>query len=143
MKIETAKFAASALELDECPVSNRPEFAFVGRSNVGKSSLINLLTGTKELAMTSSKPGKTRRINFFAIDDRWRLVDLPGYGYAKVAKSDKVAFNVHVSAYLTARETLKHIFVLVDWHWSRRKGTGLRTGCRRWSAVLDRLYQDR
>ena len=78
-----------------------PEFAFVGRSNVGKSSLINLLTGTKELAMTSSKPGKTRRINFFAIDDRWRLVDLPGYGYAKVAKSDKVAFNVHVSAYLT------------------------------------------
>ena len=114
MKIETAKFATSALEFDECPASSRPEFAFVGRSNVGKSSLINMLTGKKELAMTSSKPGKTRRINFFNIDESWRLVDLPGYGYAKVAKSDKVAFNVHVSAYLNEREQLKHTFVLVD-----------------------------
>lgn len=114
MKIESAKFAASALELDECPASARPEFAFVGRSNVGKSSLINMLTGVKGLAMTSSKPGKTRRINFFNIDDSWRLVDLPGYGYAKVAKSDMASFNVHVSAYLIEREQLKHIFVLVD-----------------------------
>lgn len=114
MKIETAVFQASALELKECPDSWRPEFAFVGRSNVGKSSLINMLTSKKGLAKTSSVPGKTQRINFFEINQRWSLVDLPGYGYAKVSKARQDDFNIYVSAYLTKRENLKQVFALVD-----------------------------
>lgn len=114
MKIETAVFRASAGALEDCPPSSLPEFAFVGRSNVGKSSLINMLTGKKGLAMTSSKPGKTQRINIFKINDSWHLVDLPGYGYAKLSKSKQHDFNVHVSAYLNERENLKQIFLLVD-----------------------------
>ena len=114
MKIESAKFIASAKELEACPSSSLPEFAFVGRSNVGKSSLINMLAEQKELAHTSSKPGKTQLINFFKINNAWHLVDLPGYGYAKVSKSKQLDFNRDVSAYLTERENLKHVFVLVD-----------------------------
>ena len=91
-----------------------PEFAFIGRSNVGKSSLINSLTGQKELAHTSGKPGKTQRINFFAINDAWSLVDLPGYGYAKLSRDKQGEFNREVSAYLTRRDNLKQVFLLVD-----------------------------
>lgn len=118
MKIETAVFRTSARDLEACPASWLPEFAFVGRSNVGKSSLINMLTGKKDLAKTSSVPGKTQLINFFEINKRWSLVDLPGYGYAKLSKAKQNDFNINVSGYLTGRENLKHVFALVD---SRRE----------------------
>jgi GTP-binding protein len=114
MKIEIATFRTSALTLDVCPPSNYPEFAFVGRSNVGKSSLINMLTGKKELAKTSSVPGKTQLINFFDINEHWSLVDLPGYGYAKLSKQKQGDFNVNVSGYLIGRLNLKHVFALID-----------------------------
>jgi GTP-binding protein len=114
VKIDTATYRTSAQTLDECPPSRLPEFAFVGRSNVGKSSLINLLTGRKELAKTSSKPGRTILINFFEINGTWTLVDLPGYGYAKVSKSRRHEFNINVSAFLTQRANLTQVFALVD-----------------------------
>jgi GTP-binding protein len=114
MKIDTALFRTSARDLEACPDSWLPEFAFVGRSNVGKSSLINMLTGKKDLAKTSSVPGKTQLINFFEINKRWSLVDLPGYGYAKLSKKKQHDFNTNVSGYLTGRENLKHVFALVD-----------------------------
>jgi GTP-binding protein len=114
MKIESAELLASARGFDECPPSNFPEFAFIGRSNVGKSSLINALAERKELAHTSSKPGKTQRINFFSVNESWTLVDLPGYGYAKLSKEKQGEFNREVSAYLTERENLKHVMLLVD-----------------------------
>ncbi|MFP4070169.1 MAG: ribosome biogenesis GTP-binding protein YihA/YsxC [Opitutales bacterium] len=114
MKIHTAEYRASANTYEACPPSSLPEFAFVGRSNVGKSSLINMLTGKTELAHTSGKPGKTRLINFFRINEAWTLVDLPGYGYAKVSRAQQEEFNIHVSAYLTERENLVQVFLLVD-----------------------------
>lgn len=114
MKIVSAKLLASAQGLEDCPPSRLPEFAFIGRSNVGKSSLINALTERKELAHTSGKPGKTRRINLFRVNDAWTLVDLPGYGYAKLSREKQAEFNRDVSAYLTERENLKQVFLLVD-----------------------------
>jgi len=114
MKITSAKFKGSAKNLEDCPASWLPEFAFVGRSNVGKSSLINMLSETKELAKTSSVPGKTKLINFFQINDSWTLVDLPGYGYAKVSKAKQQEFNEYVSEFLNERDNLKHIFLLID-----------------------------
>jgi len=115
MKPLPAQFIKSAAEYDQCPPSHKPEFAFVGRSNVGKSSLINLLVGGRNpLANVSSKPGKTRLINFFEIGNRWSLVDLPGYGYAKVSKSAKDVFQAIVSDYLLQRENLKCVFQLID-----------------------------
>lgn len=114
MKISTARFITSAKGLEDCPPSLKPEFAFIGRSNVGKSSLVNMLTRQRDLAKVSNKPGKTKLINFFSMDDRWILVDLPGYGYAKVAKSEQSSFNESVSAYLAGRDNLKLIFVLID-----------------------------
>ncbi|MGC6424762.1 MAG: ribosome biogenesis GTP-binding protein YihA/YsxC [Lentimonas sp.] len=114
MKIESARFILSAVDLESCPPSNLPEYAFVGRSNVGKSSLINLLTERKQLAKTSGTPGKTKLINLFRINEAWTLVDLPGYGYAKLSKKKQHDFNVHVSEYLNGRENLKHVFLLVD-----------------------------
>jgi len=114
MKIQTAIFRTSARDLEACPVSRLPEFAFVGRSNVGKSSLINVLTGKKDLAKTSGVPGKTQCINFFEINKHWSLVDLPGYGYARVSKTRQKEFNRSVSGYLTGRENLKQVFALVD-----------------------------
>jgi len=115
MKPLKANFIKSAAEYDQCIKSNKPEFAFVGRSNVGKSSLINAIVGGRDrIALVSSKPGKTRLINFFEILDKWVLVDLPGYGYAKVSRSAKDVFQSIVSDYLLDRENLKCVFQLID-----------------------------
>ena len=114
MKIESARMLATAQGLEECPPSTMPEFAFIGRSNVGKSSLINALTERRELAHTSSKPGRTQRINLFAVNESWTLVDLPGYGYAKLSRQKQGEFNREVSAYLTERENLKQVMLLID-----------------------------
>lgn len=114
MRINQAAFLLSAPDLATCPATDRPEFAFIGRSNVGKSSLINLLTGRKDLAKVSATPGKTKLINFFAINAGWHLVDLPGYGYAKVAQRHRNEFSQAIAEYLSQRENLRHTFVLID-----------------------------
>lgn len=114
MKIKSAKFIVSNQSIEKCPKLNIPEYAFIGRSNVGKSSLINMLTNNKKLAKTSSTPGKTRLINHFLIDDTWHLVDLPGYGYAKASKSEKKEFQKLISDYFKIREQLTLAFVLID-----------------------------
>ncbi len=114
MIIESAEFIASASDAKMCPKRILPEFAFVGRSNVGKSSLINMLTEEKNLAHTSSKPGKTQLINHFLINDRWFLVDLPGYGYAKVSKTIRAEFGKLITDYITTRENMYCLFVLID-----------------------------
>ena len=114
MKIKDAVFVISNSELSKCPTDAKPEFAFIGRSNVGKSSLINMLTGKKSLAKTSGTPGKTQLINHFLIDEKWYLVDLPGFGYAKASKSKRFQWEKFISEYLTKRETLLNIFVLLD-----------------------------
>jgi GTP-binding protein len=109
-----AKFVKSSKALDQCPAANKPEYAFIGRSNVGKSSLINMLANNKNLAKTSQTPGKTQLINHFIADDKWFIVDLPGYGFAKVSKSDREAWEQMIYEYLSQRENLLCIFVLVD-----------------------------
>ncbi|MEL0457255.1 ribosome biogenesis GTP-binding protein YihA/YsxC [Flavobacteriaceae bacterium SZ-1-7] len=114
MKIKTAEFVVSNSDVAKCPNSRLPEYAFIGRSNVGKSSLINMLTGRKSLAKTSGKPGKTQLINHFLINKNWHLVDLPGYGYAKVSKSSKKVFQKFITQYFSLREQLVTAFVLVD-----------------------------
>ncbi len=114
MKINTATFHVSAPSLAACPPPERPEFAFIGRSNVGKSSLVNLVTGKRDLAKVSDVPGKTRLINFFTIDNAWSLVDLPGYGFAKRAKHERADFNEFTADYLEHRENLRLTFVLID-----------------------------
>ena len=114
MKIETVRTIGNAMEMEDCPTAGRPEFAFVGRSNVGKSSLINMLTNRSGVAQISSKPGKTRRMHFYLINESWHLVDLPGYGYARVSKAEKGRFNEYVSTYLNERENLLQVFLLVD-----------------------------
>jgi GTP-binding protein len=114
MLIRTAEFVKSSASLKECPPPDRPEYAFVGRSNVGKSSLINMLCSNKRLAKTSSTPGKTRLINHFSINNSWYLVDLPGYGYAKLPKSMIYTFDKTLSGYLTRRDNLFCVFVLID-----------------------------
>ena len=114
MKIHSAEFEVSAPDLESCPKWALPEFAFIGRSNVGKSSLINLLAGRRELALVSDTPGKTKLINFFVINDRWSLVDLPGYGYAHVGKQDRAAFNQAGAIFLAERRNLARVFVLID-----------------------------
>lgn len=114
MRVQSAKFSKSAVKLSECPDAGLLEFAFIGRSNVGKSSLINLLTNKNDLARVSKTPGRTREINFFKINDNWALVDLPGYGYAKVSKEQRDQFNEFVSEYLAQRENLCGTFVLID-----------------------------
>ena len=114
MKIKSADFVISNTDIDKCPKERIPEYAFIGRSNVGKSSLINMLTGHKSLAKTSGKPGKTKLINHFKINDNWFLVDLPGYGYAKVSKKNRSIFAKFIYKYLEKRENLICTFVLVD-----------------------------
>ncbi|AKD03443.1 ribosome biogenesis GTP-binding protein YihA/YsxC [Pontibacter korlensis] len=114
MVIKEAKFLMSNTKVEACPAPNRPEYAFIGRSNVGKSSLINMLTEQKKLAKTSAQPGKTQLINHFLINDEWYLVDLPGYGYAKVSKSSRDEWRRMINFYLQKRENLTCVFVLID-----------------------------
>lgn len=114
MKINSAEFIISNSDVKKCPVEPIPEYAFIGRSNVGKSSLINMLTNNKNLAKTSSRPGKTQLINHFKINSNWFLVDLPGYGYAKVSKTTKAIFQKFITEYFEEREQLVSAFVLID-----------------------------
>jgi GTP-binding protein len=114
MKIKSADFVVSNSEVAKCPDSKLPEYAFIGRSNVGKSSLINMLTERKNLAKTSGRPGKTQLINHFLINHSWHLVDLPGYGYARVSKSAKKTFQKFITAYFEKREQMICAFVLID-----------------------------
>jgi len=114
MIIQSAKFIKSSLKLSDCPVANKPEYAFIGRSNVGKSSLINMLAGRRKLAKISSTPGKTQTINHFIINESWYLADLPGYGYAKVSKTDRKKWSGFTSEYILKRENLVSLFVLID-----------------------------
>ncbi|WP_027127183.1 ribosome biogenesis GTP-binding protein YihA/YsxC [Gelidibacter mesophilus] len=112
--IKTAEFIMSNSEVAKCPKDNLPEYAFIGRSNVGKSSLINMITNHKNLAKTSGRPGKTQLINHFLINKNWYLVDLPGYGYARVSKSSKKKFQKFITDYFEKRQQLVLAFVLVD-----------------------------
>ena len=114
MKIKSAKFILSSSEIDSCPPPNLPEYAFIGRSNVGKSSLINMITERNSLAKTSNKPGKTKLINHFSINQNWLLADLPGYGYAKVSKKERSFFLKLIKTYLTKRVNLICTFLLLD-----------------------------
>ena len=113
-RIQEVEFIKSSTDHTQCPGASLPEYAFVGRSNVGKSSLINLITERKNLAKTSGEPGRTRLINHFLIDHSWYLVDLPGYGYAKVSKAERNKFRFLIEQYLLHRESLVCLFVLID-----------------------------
>ncbi len=112
--IKSAEFVISNSDVRKCPQDGKPEYAFIGRSNVGKSSLINMLTGRRKLAMTSATPGKTLLINHFIINDEWYLVDLPGYGYAKRSKSQNEKLQEIISSYILDREQMTLLFVLID-----------------------------
>ena len=114
MEIKEAQFVMSNTDVDKCPAPKLPEYAFIGRSNVGKSSLINMLTNKKSLAKTSGKPGKTRLLNHFLINKEWYLVDLPGYGYAKVPKAERLKWEKMLQNYILKRENLYCLFVLID-----------------------------
>ncbi len=114
MQIKSAEFIVSNSNYTKCPSDGRPEYAFIGRSNVGKSSLINMLTGISGLAKTSGKPGKTQLINHFLVNKEWYIVDLPGYGYAKISKSAREAWQRMITNYLLKRETLVNVFLLID-----------------------------
>jgi GTP-binding protein len=114
MKITTAEFVSSHADVRKCPPPDKPEFAFIGRSNVGKSSLINMLTNSKKLAKTSVTPGKTQTINHFLINNSWYLVDLPGYGYAKASKAKRAGFGTMIEEYVLRRENLACLFILID-----------------------------
>ena len=114
MEIKKAQFTISSPMVQKCPNDNKPEFAFIGRSNVGKSSLINMLTNNKKLAKTSATPGKTLLINHFIINNEWYLVDLPGYGYAKRSKSERAKLEQMITGYILQRQQLTNLFVLID-----------------------------
>ncbi|MCB0477747.1 MAG: ribosome biogenesis GTP-binding protein YihA/YsxC [Crocinitomicaceae bacterium] len=114
MEIKSAEFVISNTDISKCPSPDKPEYAFIGRSNVGKSSLINMLTDRKSLAKTSSTPGKTQLINHFIINEEWYLVDLPGYGYAKTSKKNREKWGKFINQYLLKRENLMCVVVLVD-----------------------------
>lgn len=114
MEIKSAKFVISSTDVAKCPLPVKPEYAFIGRSNVGKSSLINMLVDRKDMAKTSGKPGKTQLINHFSINDAWYLVDLPGYGYAKVSKEKRDIFQAYISEYILERKNLLCLMVLLD-----------------------------
>lgn len=141
--IRDAEFIVSNTSVAKCPAADRPEFAFIGRSNVGKSSLINMLTVRKGLAKTSATPGKTQLINHFLVNNAWYLVDLPGYGYARTSQSTKAGWDKMIRDYLLKRENLMTVFVLVDVrHEPQEDRCGIhqlagRTG----STVLHCLYQ--
>lgn len=114
MEIKSAEFIISNTDVRKCPEGDRPEYAFIGRSNVGKSSLINMLTGRKGLALTSQKPGKTMLINHFLIDGQWYLVDLPGYGFAQRGKEGRESIQRIIEDYILERDQLTNLFVLID-----------------------------
>lgn len=114
MDIKTATFTVSNSTYKKCPKPDKPEYAFIGRSNVGKSSLINMLVGNKTLAKTGAKPGKTQLINHFEINNSWYLVDLPGYGYARISKTSREKWSKMIEEYLLYRENLMNVFLLID-----------------------------
>jgi len=114
MSVRSAQFVVSNSAVDQCPRTQAPEYAFIGRSNVGKSSLINMLTGQKKLAKTSGTPGKTQLINHFLINHTWHLVDLPGYGYARVSKKARKTFQKLITDYFEKRQQLVNTFLLID-----------------------------
>ena len=114
MQINQAEFVSSVADVNKCPTPDKPEFAFIGRSNVGKSSLLNMLTNRKNLAKTSNRPGKTQTINHFIINGAWYLVDLPGYGYASVSKEKRAGFGNIIENYVLKRENLHCLFILLD-----------------------------
>ncbi len=114
MIVKTADFVCSNTQISKLPAPLKPEYAFIGRSNVGKSSLINMITGKKGLAKTSQTPGKTQLINHFLINENWYIVDLPGYGYARISKSKKEDWNKFIRHYLEKRENLQCVFILID-----------------------------
>lgn len=114
MIINTARFVVSSPNLEKCPSDIRHEYAFIGRSNVGKSSLINMLTGQKDLAMTSSTPGKTMLINHFLVNDSWYIVDLPGYGFARRSKADRERLEKMIKSYILGRSRMTNLFLLID-----------------------------
>tara|TARA_B100001778_G_C18568425_1_gene621295 strand:+ start:321 stop:926 length:606 start_codon:yes stop_codon:yes gene_type:complete len=114
MQVKTAEFVMSNTRVDLCPEPTKPEYAFIGRSNVGKSSLINMITNHKNLAKTSGKPGKTQLINHFIINEDWYLVDLPGYGYAKASKKSRAQWDQFITRYMLERENLLYVFLLID-----------------------------
>ena len=114
MEIKSAEFVVSSPAVNKCPEGKLSEYAFIGRSNVGKSSLINMLTANRKLAMTSSKPGKTLLINHFLVNKEWFLVDLPGYGYARIGKSGRERLEKMIQGYILQRESLTNLFVLID-----------------------------
>lgn len=121
MEIKEARFLMSNTDVAKCPKPDRPEYAFIGRSNVGKSSLINMLTNKKALAKTSGRPGKTQLINHFIINNEWYLVDLPGYGFAKVPKAERLKWEKFLRKYILQRENLYCLFVLIDSRHSAQK----------------------
>ena len=123
MEIKDARFVISNTDVAKCPAGDRPEYAFIGRSNVGKSSLINMLTGRKGLAMTSSTPGKTMLINHFDVDGSWYIVDLPGYGFARRGKEGRENIRRIIEHYILERESMTSLFVLID---SRRERCAFR-----------------
>lgn len=114
MKINKSEFVTSSVQNDQCPEPDKPEYAFIGRSNVGKSSLINMITGRKKLAKVSGSPGKTITINHFIVNDYWYLVDLPGYGFAKRSKSERLKWEQMIRSYLLNRTNLLTVFLLID-----------------------------
>ena len=114
MNISAANFRSSSTSLKQCPAGNIPEFAFIGRSNVGKSSLINMIAGNKKLAKVSSTPGKTRLINHFLIDETWYIVDLPGYGFSKIPKAERDRLEKMIESYFLNRKQLRLTFLLID-----------------------------
>ena len=114
MEVKSAVFVISNTDVRQCPAERIPEYAFIGRSNVGKSSLINMITSQRQLALTSQKPGKTQLINHFLINDEWYLVDLPGYGYAQRGKSGRQSIRKIIESYILEREQLTCLFVLID-----------------------------
>ncbi len=114
MEIRSAKYLISSPKVSGCPAPDMPEYAFIGRSNVGKSSLINMLTNNQKLAKTSATPGKTQLINHFIINDEWYIVDLPGYGYAKVSQTQRASWEKMIESYMKERQNLMTVFVLID-----------------------------
>jgi GTP-binding protein len=114
MEVKNVVFVKSSSDFAQCPTDGKPEYAFIGRSNVGKSSLINMLMNHKNLAKTSGRPGKTQLINHFLVDESWYVVDLPGYGYAKTSKSSKQEFQKLITSYLSKRENMVAVFLLID-----------------------------